>query len=244
MTPIRTISPLVLLFAATALNTAAPALAAPAEGPNSTFTGRDLFDLSAASDPQISPDGRQIAYVRLSADIMTDRARPTIWLIDTATGRQVPLVTGTGSHTSPRWSPDGTRLAYVSSAEGGSQLFVRWMASGQSARVTGLPDSPEAIAWSPDGRRIAYLMNVPDEGPKLGSAPPKPEGATWAKPLEIIDKVTYRADGAGYLKPGFDKIFMVDADGGAPRQLTFGAYHDGPPEWTAGWPGNSVQRDA
>lgn len=221
-------------LAVLALGCSAAALAAPAEGPISTFTGRDLFDLSAASDPQISPDGRQIAYVRQSADIMTDRARSSIWLIDTATGRQVPLVTGTGSHNDPRWSPDGTRLAYVSSAEGGgSQLFVRWMAGGQSARVTGLPDSPNALAWSPDGRRIAYLMNVPDEGLKLGSAPPKPEGATWAKPLEIMDKVTYRADGAGYLKPGFDKIFMVDADGGAPRQLTFGAYHDGTPEWTA-----------
>ena len=74
-------------------------------------------------------------------------------------------------------------------------------------------------------------MNVPDDGPKLGSAPPKPEGAEWAKPLEIIDKVTYRADGAGYIKPGFDHIFMVDATGGAPRQLTFGAFHDGAPEW-------------
>ena len=221
-------------WAALALGCSTAALAAPAEGPSSTFTGRDLFDLSAASDPQISPDGRQIAYVRLTADIMTDRARPSIWLIDTATGRQVPLVTGTGSHNNPRWSPDGTRLAYVSSAEGGgSQLFVRWMASGQAARITGLPDSPSALTWSPDGRRIAYLMNVPDEGLKPGSAPPKPEGATWAKPLEIIDKVTYRADGAGYLKPGFDKIFMVDADGGAPRQLTFGAFHDGTPEWTA-----------
>ena len=99
-------------------------------------------------------------------------------------------------------------------------------------RVTGLPDSPQALAWSPDGRRIAYSMNVPDEGTKLGTAPDKPEGANWAKPLEVIDKVTYRADGAGYIKPGFDKIFMVDADGGAPRQLTFGAYHDGAPEWT------------
>jgi dipeptidyl aminopeptidase/acylaminoacyl peptidase len=106
------------------------------------------------------------------------------------------------------------------------------MDSGQTVRVTGLPDSPQAIAWSPDGRRLAYLMTVPDDGLKLGKAPDKPEGANWAKPLEIIDKVTYRTDEGGYVKPGFDKIFMVDADGGAPRQLTFGAYHDGPPEWT------------
>ena len=220
------------LFAATALAT--PSLAKPADGPNPTFTGRDLFDLSAASDPQISPDGRTVAYVRRSADIMTDKARSSIWLINVATGEQRPLAAGTGDHFSPKWSPDGRRLAYVSTAEGGApQLFVRWMDTGQTVRVTGLPDSPQALAWSPDGRRIAYLMNVPDDGPKLGSAPEKPEGANWAKPLQIIDKVTYRADGAGYLKPGFDKIFMVDSDGGAPRQLSFGAYFDGPPEWTS-----------
>jgi dipeptidyl aminopeptidase/acylaminoacyl peptidase len=221
-------------LAVLALGTSTAGVAAPASAPNPSFTGDDLFNLSAAADPQISPDGRWIAYVRRSNDVMTDRARATIWLIDVAPGDERPLVTGTGSHSSPRWSPDGKRLAYASTAEGtSSQLYVRWMDSGQTARITGLADSPQGIAWSPDGQRIAYVMNVPDEGPKLGSSPAKPEGAEWAKPLEVIDKVTYRVDGGGYLKPGFDHIFVVDALGGAPRQLTFGAYHDGNPEWTA-----------
>ena len=221
------LSPFAVLFAATCL--AAPAAAAPATGPNPLFTGRDLFDLSAAADPQISPDGRTIAYVRQSADIMTDRNRSTIWLVDVASGRQQPLIAGSGAHFSPRWSPDGTRLAYLSTAEGGaSQLYVRWMSNGESARITGLPNSPNSLEWSPDGRSIAYAMIVPDDGPKLGSAPPKPEGATWAPPLEIVDKVNYRADGAGYIKPGFTHLFLVDSTGGAPRQLTYGAYHDNP----------------
>ena len=222
------------LAAALAFTTSTAAIAAPAHAPSPAFTGADLFNLSAASDPQISPDGRWIAYVRRSNDVMTDRARSSIWLIDATNGEQRPLVTGTGSPFSPRWSPDGKRLAYASTAEGSSsQLYVRWMDSGQTARITGLADSPQGIAWSPDGRRIAYLMNVPDDGAKLGSAPAKPEGADWAKPLEVIDKVTYRVDGGGYLKPGYDHIFVVDALGGAPRQLTFGAFHDGNPEWTA-----------
>ena len=223
MTRIRL--PLAALFAATCLTT--PARAAPATGPSRYFTGSDLFNLEVATDPQISPDGRSIAYVRKSNDIMTDRARSTIWLVDVATGQQRPLVAGSGSYFSPRWSKDGARLAYVAAEGGNSQLYVRWMANGESARITGLPDSPDSIAWSPDGRRIAYSMFVPDDGPKLGQAPPKPDGAKWADPLQVIDAINYRGDGAGYFKPGYQQIFWVPADGGAPAQLTFGPTNAG-----------------
>lgn len=221
--------PLALLLSA-----AIPAAALAQDAPTRLFTGSDLFALEQASDPQISPDGSKVAYVRQSADIMTDRTRSTLWLVDVKTGEQVPLMAGTGSHSQPRWSPDGTRLAYVSSGEGGTpQLFVRWIATGATARITGLPDTPQAISWSPDGRQIAYTMTVPGVGLSLGSQPPKPEGAKWAEPLEVIDRVTYRADGGGYLKPGSDHLFVVAADGGAPRQITFGPFDDnGPLAWS------------
>ncbi len=216
-----------------AQSTPAPTPAAP-QGPQRAFTGADLFSLEAASDPQISPDGKWIAYVRKSGDVMTDRARPTIWLIDAASGAQQPLVAGAGAHSAPRWSPDGKRIAYVSASDGGAQLHVLWLADRATAKITGLPDSPGDIAWSPDGRQIAYTMRVPGSGTSLGKAPAKPEGAKWAEPLEVIDKVTYRGDGAGYLKPGFDHIFVVPADGGAPRQLSFGNWDDGGPlSWSA-----------
>ena len=208
--------------------------AAPAAGPERGFTARDLFDLEAAADPEISPDGRWIAYVRRSGDIMVDRFRPTIWLIDTTTGRQTPIVAGGGSHTQPRWSPNGDRLAYISTAEGGHpQLFIRWMASGESVRITGLPDAPSSIAWSPDGRQIAYAMFVPDEAARMGPAQTRPEGASWADPLQVITAVTYRFDGQGYLKAGYDQLFLVSSDGGAPRQLSYGPYNNGGPlSWT------------
>ncbi|PKB25829.1 dipeptidyl aminopeptidase/acylaminoacyl peptidase [Novosphingobium kunmingense] len=199
------------------------------DAPERAFTGSDLFKLEAARDPQPSPDGRTIAYVRQAGDVMSDRNRTSIWLVDVATGRQRPLVTGSGSYVAPRWSPDGTRLAFTAIEDGGTQLWVRWIDSGAAAKLTNLPDSPGSVTWAPDGRNLAYVMRVPGDGAKLGKAPPKPEGAKWAEPLEVIDRVTYRGDGAGYYKPGYSHIFTVSADGGAPRQLTFGSFDDDGP---------------
>lgn len=195
------------------------------------FEGRDIFALQVAADPQISPDGKTVAYVRRQGDIMTDRQKGAIWLVDTATGAQRPLVPDASQ---PRWSPDGKRLAYIAQdPKGNAQLFVRWMDGDAVVRVTTLPDSPQSVTWSPDGRSIAYIMRVPGEPMKLGKAPDKPEGAEWAKPLEVIDRVDYRNDGGGYVQPGYDHIFLVSADGGPPRQLSFGDYQDGGPlSWT------------
>jgi len=208
--------------------------AAPLDAPNRIFQGADLFGLQYAAEPQIRPDGRVVAYVRGSFDIMTDRARQSIWLIDVETGEQTPLVAGAGSHTSPRWSADGGRLAYVSTAEDGRpQLFARWMQSGQTAKLAELLSAPTDLAWSPDGRWIAFTMFTPDEAAKLGEAPEKPKGAEWAPPLEVITDLAYRSDAEGYLKPGYHHAYVVAAEGGAPRQLTFGAFNEtGPLSFT------------
>ncbi|MCH8684369.1 alpha/beta hydrolase family protein [Pedomonas mirosovicensis] len=196
------------------------------------YSPRDLFDLEYADDPQISPDGRHIVYVRVSNDIMTDRARRNLWIIDTQTGEQRPILSGTDSYSSPRWSPDGKRLAYISSTGGSAQIYVRWMDTGQTARVTNLPEGPSNLAWSPDGKWLAFTMFVPEDKKPLAAMPPKPEGAKWGDAPRVIDDVIYRVDGAGYLESGFSQVFLAPSEGGSPRQLTTGHFdHDGTPTW-------------
>jgi dipeptidyl aminopeptidase/acylaminoacyl peptidase len=218
---------LALLVSALTLACAAPSFAQVAEGPTRTFQGRDIFSLRAVSDPQVRPDGGAIAYVRVTQDIMTDNGRPSIWLVDPATGAQTPLAADDAADLRPRWSPDGSRLAYVVAGPGGAQLYVRWMATGRSAKVANLEQAPSSVTWSPDGKQLALVMLTPAPTRALGAAMTPPPGAKWAEPLKVIDRVTYRRDGAGYVKPGYRHLFIVSADGGQPRQLTFGKFDEG-----------------
>ncbi|HEY8120234.1 MAG TPA: S9 family peptidase [Myxococcota bacterium] len=189
----------------------------------------DVFGLEYAADPQISPDGRRIVYVRMGFDIRSDRVRASLWSVDADGSNHRPLRADRQSSSSPRWSPDGTRIAYASSAEGSPQLFVRWMDSGQTALITDLTEAPDQLAWSPDGRWLAFTMFVPKEQKPLAEPPPAPEGAQWAPAFTVIDHLTYRIDGEGYLKSGFTHLFVAPADGGAARQLTYGDFNDGGP---------------
>ncbi len=209
---------------------AVPVLAAePARPP---FAPMDVFSLQWAENPVLSPDGRQLIYQRRFFDPMKDVRRSNLWLVDAASGAAQPLTTGSVSDGQVAWSPDGRRIAYVSSDAGKPQIFVRWLDSGATARVTQLERGPSNLAWSPDGRQLAYTAFVPTEGKPLATLPKPPEGAEWAAPVKVIEHTVYRADGAGYLDAGFTHLFVVPAEGGAPRQITEGDFNVfGTPAW-------------
>ncbi len=172
------------------------------------FQPMDVFQLEYASDPQISPDGRQVAYVRNSMDIQKDRRRGKIWIVDVEGKRHVPLTSETQNEASPRWSPDGKRLLYIASEDGSNQIYSRLMEGALTLKLTQLTEDPRNLAWSPDGQWIAFTMMVREQPKSFVAMPAAPEGAEWSPPPVVIDKMLYREDGDGYLPHGFSQLFV------------------------------------
>jgi dipeptidyl aminopeptidase/acylaminoacyl peptidase len=206
--------------------------AAAADAPR-VLQPMDVFALEYASDPQISPDGSRVVYVRSFMDVMKDRRRSNLWSVGADGTKHRPLTSGNRNDVSPRWSPSGDRIAWVSSDGGTPQVHVRYTDTGEAAVISRLAEAPQGLAWSPDGRQLAFFMHVPDPVKPFVEPPVRPEGAEWAAPPKVVTRLVYRADGEGYLRDGHSQLFVLSAEGGAPRQLTDGPFdHDGQAAWT------------
>jgi len=198
-----------------------------------TFKPMDVFELEWVSEPQISPDGSHVVYLRNSMDIMKDRRIKRLWIIDSNGQNHMKLTSDDKNESSPRWSPQGDRIAYVTSTPNGSEIFVYWVKTGHNARLTQLERSPRHLAWSPDGKQIAFSMLVPDKPPYITKGPQRPKGAEWAKAPRVTTRMKHEADGSGFIEPGHNHYFIIPADGGSARQITSGNYlHKAPPQWS------------
>ena len=198
-----------------------------------TFDAMDVFNLEWASDPRVSPDGKTIAYVRKSNDIMKDRERSNLWQVSLDGTDHRPLYSGLNSIKSPRWSPNGKKLAFVSNDAGSQQIHVRWLDNGETALISQLQASPSNLSWSPDGKWLAFTMNVKVPTKSIAEPRAKPEGATWAKKPITVTTTRYQYDGQGIVEPAYRHVFIVPADGGTSRQLTEGNFnHYGSLAWS------------
>lgn len=194
----------------------------------------DIFDYEYVSDPQISPDGSKIIYVRNFKDIMTDKNLSNLWMVNFDGSQNRPLTTGNQNDFYPRWSHDGSKIIFKSNrADDKMKLYLMWMDTQETAPLTNTPKAPGAVSWSRDDRYLAFTMFVPEKEESIIQMPGKPEGATWNAPPIYIDKLNYRGDGQGYLKGGHDQLFTLSVAGGTPKQVTDNPFDHGAPIWSA-----------
>ncbi|KZN30665.1 hypothetical protein N475_24375 [Pseudoalteromonas luteoviolacea DSM 6061] len=186
----------------------------------------DVFNIEYAASPEVHPDGYKVIYERRSMDIMSDSVRSNLWQLDLKNKTHSPLLSDSKQYRSARYSPDGRRVAYLTNAEGDNQLYVRWLESGNTARITNVTQGVRNISWSPDGKWIAFTMFKPKAHSGIfKEMPKKPKGAEWAGEATYIDTMLYRRDGGGFIKHGYEHIYIVPSEGGTPRQLTSGDFH-------------------
>ena len=201
--------------------------------PAPVLDAMDVFDLEWASDPQVAPDGKSVIYVRRSFDVMSDASKATLWQVAADGTDHRPLNSNSHRSTSPRWSPEGDRVAFVSSESGSSQIHVQWMDTGQTSVVSHLQQSPSDLTWSPDGQWLAFTMSVKASTQPIAKRRKAPEGAVWAKPPVTVTTTRYQYDGRGIVDPAYRHVFVIPADGGAARQLTSGDFnHYGRLSWS------------
>ena len=197
----------------------------------------DLLKLTWIADPQISPDGRRVAYTRVTVDAAADSYETGLWIVESAGGTPRALTFGLRD-AQPRWSPDGTRLAFVRGAAEGKppQLHVLPMQGGEAVRLTDLPKGAASPAWSPDGARIAFLSGTDPAADGTTSAEFEEREKLKPKkePARIVTRPFFRLDNQGFYDFTHpDHLWIVDArGGGAPRQLTAGPYVESAPAWS------------
>lgn len=202
---------------------------AVAGGGRRPFAVEDVFRLAYATDPRIAPDGGSVVFVREHAEVTVDQWFANLWWVPTTGGEPRPLTSGAHRDSQPRWSPDGTRLAFLSDRDGATQLYLLELASGALTRLTDGAQPPTGISWSPDGRWLAYAARVPAPQPLADLLPKPPAGAAWASPPRIQDRLPLAADSgaseragedAWHLAAGWLRLFVVPVGGGPPRRVT------------------------
>ena len=224
--------------AAPALFVLAIALALPAslaaQQPSGLLDMDTYMEMESVGSPSISPDGNHILFTRGGVDKMNDRNRSELMIMDLATRRISELETGSFEVSSPIWSPDGSKIAFLSDKSGTNQIHVMWLDTRETKQLTNLDRAPGGIRWSPDGTEISFTMFLPETGSPLPiEMPAFPRGANVAAPAVVEDRIAWRRDGSGYTRKGNTQIFIVDADlGGTPRQITFGDTSHGNPRWS------------
>lgn len=219
------------------------------------MTAEDLYKITYVEDPNISPDGRWIAYVQVTVDKLENGYKRNLWLAPTDGGELVQI-TRSGKDTQPRWSPDGKTIAFTSARDEKPQIYLLRIAEpgGEPRTLTSLANGTNSPAWSPDGLQIAFLAGMNADGrakEERGEDDPKPIDKLDSKHRKerrehdetkrfdprIVQRLPYRT-GTSYISDHFQQIYVIpaaespDKEANKPRRLTNEDADHNAPAWT------------
>ena len=188
----------------------------------------DLFELSMVDEPRVDPLDCRVAFTVTRLDREEDGYRSRIWLLDLNDDSLIPLTNGDHRDTCPRWSPEGTSLAFLSDRgsedrKGPRQIFLMPVSGGEPRQLTNLKHGVESFDWSPDGRTIASVSSCRD---------PELDAAYEETDVRVITSARFRSDGSGYLEDRYKQILLIDVETGESRQITDGPFDHLQPTWS------------
>jgi dipeptidyl aminopeptidase/acylaminoacyl peptidase len=194
----------------------------------------DLIKLHRISTPELSPDGKWVAYGISTPDLEANRNASNVWIASTSGDNPIQL-TQSGKDSAPSWSPDGKSIAFVSTRDGDSQVYVISMEGGEAKKLTTLSTGADLFKWSPDGKSIAFTSAVYIDCKDDACNSKRNEDKEKSKvKAHVYDHLLYRhwdhwSDGKR------SHLFVIPSDGnGAARDLTAGADYDVPPDERGG----------
>lgn len=196
------------------------------------ITEADILKFTWIADPQMSPDGRNVAFVRVVVNEKTDDYDTSLFIVPVDGSAPPRALTSGARDTGPRWSPDSKRIAFTRPSSGAAQIFVLNLAGGEAQPVTNIARGAGGPIWSPDGKRIAFtsVWKSEDDQKPDPNAPPKSD-------VRIITDAQYRNNGGGWAeqdRPSHIWVTEVSADGSIAkaRQLTSGKYSESAQTWS------------
>jgi dipeptidyl aminopeptidase/acylaminoacyl peptidase len=200
------------------------------------ITVDDLLAIRDVSSVDLSPDGAWAVYTVKRNDMDKDKAVTQIWMASIDDGTALPLTGETYSASAPRWSPDGSQLAFLATRDdldedATGQVWTLDMRGGEARAYTNVTQGVDSFEWAPDGQRMALLITDESEN-DIADREAKAKGETPAVHPYVIDRLQFKEDGVGYLDRTYTHLYVISGREEEPVQLTFGQRNDSEPDWS------------